>query len=503
MKLHYNPKTRNFILASGAEPDDANWIQFAESFYKTKCYRTAAQFKQYADKDAKEAFKNAKPILYPESKIALPSILDEHQVEGVHWILSRKYSYLSHAPGAGKTAQSIIASELCLRDIGAVVVIVPPTLTANWEREIDKFTKEFRAVTIIPTTNKKERVAWNADYIIVPNSMLTKDWVLEGLASVKTKVLIVDEASAFKESTTARSQTLYEKILPRDWRHVIFLDGSPAPNRAMELYAPLINLAPESIRFMNEYQFGFKYGAPKQGFRGKWEFKGWSNEAVLQKKIHRYLFHTVTEDKLNHPERLRSIVYINDKNLSAKIKKWERAALKDIKLSDLSDDSSKGAIAEWRHKVGLAKIKQSAQYIKEKLDKGKDHIIVFAWHREVVQALASTLGKYKPIVVMGGTKSKEREKYFELFNKGKYRLIIGNIAALSRGHNLQRGDRNIFVEYSWSDEVNKQCEKRSSRKGRDASHAVRSDYIVLADTLDEIVLNTAMRRERAIKKVIK
>lgn len=502
MRLGFNSKTLNFILTSGMEPDDPNWINFKPFKYRTPNVKTAAQFIRYANKSAKEQFKKSRPTLYLLPKdFALPSILDAHQIEGIKWALTRKYSYLSHAPGAGKTAQAIFISELADAN-GQVIVIAPPSLLINWEREIDKFTTEFRTVSIVGASDKQDRVAWNADYIIVPHSMIHKDWVLSGILQTKIKTLIVDEASAFKELNTIRSQTLYTKILSRNIKHVVFLDGSPAPNRAMELYAPLINLSPESIGYMSEFEFGRLYGAGKQGFRGKWEFKGWSREEELQRLLHKFLFHTVTEDKLSHAERKRMIVYISSKILPPKVWAWESKVIKQLKLSDISENASKGKIAEWRQQMGLMKVKPALTYIRECLSKGES-LLVFAWHREVIEKLSRGMKTTNHGVVMGGTKSSIREKLFKRFNDGKLKLIFGNISAMARGHNLQRADRIIFVEYSWSDEVNKQCEKRASRKGRDVSKPVKSSYLVVADSLDEVVMNSVRRRERAIKKVIR
>ncbi len=104
-------------------------------------------------------------------------------------------------------------------------------------------------------------------------------------------------------------------------------------------------------------------------------------------------------------------------------------------------------------------------------------------------------------MVIGGTSATEREKIFANFQAGTRKLIIGNIQAMGRGHNLQRADRVIFGEFSWTDELNKQCEKRASRRGSEKDF-VRCEYIVCPGSIDEKVLSSVFTKEKRVKRVI-
>jgi SNF2 family DNA or RNA helicase len=505
MVLKYKQKTNSFHLRSAMEPDGAEWREHKTkpNVYITTDIKAAARFHRYGTAKTKIFFNNVKPKLYDIATPALPKILDAHQKEGVKFILSRQSSYLAHAPGAGKTVQAIIASEM-IEVAGQTIIIAPPGLMLNWERELDKFTFEWRSVSIVPTSINAERVAWKSDYILVPFSMLTKDWVLKKLLKIKKKMVIVDEASGFKDYNAKRSQVLYDKILKlSEVPYIVMLDGSPTPNKYMDLWAPNYFLCPHGISFMTQIEFGLRFCGAKQGFRGKWEFKGSNNADELHRRMHKYFFNTVTEDKLEHSERLRSIAYITNKALPAELRIWESHFGKDVSISDFIDTDNKGELSKWRYRIGMSKVKYAVKYIIDRLEAGSESIGVYAWHREVCLALAEGLKKYKPGLVMGGTKPLEREHIFKEFNAGKKRLLVGNISAISRGHNLQRGDRAIFVEFSYSDEENKQVEKRFSRRGRDKTKPVRSEYLVVANSLDEAVLNIVLRKEKNTRKVIR
>lgn len=450
---------------------------------------------------------------------ALPAYLDAHQREGVKWILTRRASYLAHAPGAGKTCQAITAAALTPGP-GQVLFIVPPTLTTNWAREVRHWCAQLPdwkwrepTITVVSDTRRKDQVDWYSNWVIVPDSMITRPWVRERIeATLITrglwKFIAVDEASRFKEESSERSRVLFGGRLKDKTgapgfvyhaKHVVLLDGSPMPNRAMELWAPTYALSPESIHHMNYYQFGQRYGAGRINSYGKWEFKGTSNHEELRAKLTRKWMHVVSESELDHPERLRSVVLMTKDIRSAEHRRWEVSHLSRLN-SCTSESNSQGDLAKFRRELGVKKVAWTASYIKDRVKQRPDEsLLVFAWHREVVVALSDHFPSAR--VIMGGTSTKERDIFIRQFQNGKIKMLIMNIAAAGRGHNLQKASRVIFAEYSWSDEMNRQAEKRASRMGSDQL-SVRCEYIVSPGSMDEVILKAVMRKARNVERVI-
>lgn len=478
---------------------------------KTIEIREAVRFRAYADKQAEKVLKRLLIRMYKLPLLPPLDFLDKHQQEGLRWILSRSRSYLAHAPGAGKTAQAICASIFSRRPNRQTLFIVPPSLTLNWERELRKFsslaTGAFRPSTsIIPETSKAQEMFWGAFYLICPDSMLAKPWVLDELESRRFNVIAVDEASRFKEATSQRTIALFggklstgrmARGLAHRARHTILLDGSPMPNRPIELWAPLYGMAPETIDFMHHQDFGLRYGGATMDDRGRWEFKFSSNEKELHARLTKSFMHIVGEDELSHPERRRSIVFLNKDVRSPEHKEWERYKLPHFNLSDIDEDASQGQLATFRRELGLRKVPLAIKYIQNKPP--NESILIFAWHREVCEAIRNSL--YGSALVIGGTPADERERAFKKFQAGSLKYIVGNISAMGRGHNLQKADRVIFVESSWTDENNKQCEKRASRRGS-TKKFVRCEYLVAPDSMDELILRAVFKKAAMIKKVI-
>jgi SNF2 family DNA or RNA helicase len=509
-----NPK-RSVVLELSA---NEKWFIIANRQLSTYSLKESARFLEYGDENVKKIFDKIRIRYYSIPPRRFPRLLDPHQVEGVKWILSRSRAYIAHCPGAGKTLQAIWAACQIDRGLGQVLFIVPPTLTANWAREIalwlscpgSGINRVWPETTVIPETARQKHVGWDSEFVICPDSMLAKSWVLSNLLERKWRFLAVDEASRFKESTAQRSIALFGGLLRsgfkssglvRRARHSVLLDGSPLQNRPMELWAPVYAMAPEEIEYMSQTEFGMRYCGPRINNYGKYEFKWSSNEEELRERLRKNFMHVVGEDQLSHPARLRKMIFVNKDVRTSEIKEWEKRNLSGINLAQLNEDASKGDMARMRQEIGLLKVPFVARYTKEKLKK-EESVLLFCWHREVAYALFSELETFNPKLIIGGTDKRERERTIRQFQSGKTKLIIGNIASLGRGHNLQNGDRGIFAEYSWNDETNRQCEHRICRKGKSRLERVPFDYIVCPNSFDEIILNSVFNKMRIVKKVI-
>lgn len=493
------------------KPAPREWEKIDARTFRTNDLRVAKVYRAHADLKAERIFAKVFLKRYQAPDLSRLDFLDPHQIDGVRHILTRSRSYLAHAPGAGKTAQAICAATLT--DLEAPsLFIVPPSLTANWGHEIEKVGKWLGLspdFSTIGTSAQRDDVNWKASFIICPDSMLTASWVLEELAKIKFKFLAVDEASRFKEPLAKRTIALFggaaqgfkARGLIYGPKHVVLMDGSPMPNRPMELWAPTFAMVPEAIDFMPRQDFGMRYCGPTRNDFGGFEFNHSSNEDELKEKLQKDFMHVVHENALNHPERRRSILFMSEDPRTAAHKRWDKANLKGLDVGALDDDIKDTQLANWRHELGVRKVSWAVKYINERLKDKNESILVFAWHRDVCLELFASLPEKTTGLVIGGTPANVREHFFKRFQDGKLNCIVGNIAAMGRGHNLQRADRVIFVEPSWCGETNIQAEKRASRRGS-TKEFIRVEYICAPGSVDEIVLASIFSKDRSVKKVI-
>jgi hypothetical protein len=172
------------------------------------------------------------------------------------------------------------------------------------------------------------------------------------------------------------------------------------------------------------------------------------------------------------PPKIEEIVIL-DANESPKLAELDRKILsrlpKDEQLQSkfLATLDGDLHIATYRRMVGEEKIDASVEFIKDALENSKEHILVFAHHKAVIEKLSTELAKYKPLVVTGSTPMQTRHENVEAFQSGKSRVFIGQIQAAGTGLTLTRATRVIFVEFSWVDADNVQAADRCVLKGQE------------------------------------
>ena len=352
--------------------------------------KVAVEFRREADKLANNVLDRFLIKRYALTDSRLPQILDPHQREGVTFALTRSACYLAHAPGAGKTLEALTVGQQVFDKPfrSQVLLIVPPTLTKNWEREILKWEQaRWPSIYIVGQTEQAQNCDWFADYVIVPDSMLCKPWVYSELAFRKWKVIAVDEASRFKEVSSQRTIALFGgrvgayhachhySGLTHSAKHFILLDGSPMMNRPMELWAPIRALSWESIDFMSEHEFGVRYcGGRWNEETYEWEYRGANNLDELRLRLKDFM-HVVGEERLGHPERLRSMLFMEPQR-ALTLKAWEQKNLKST--IDPDEKKSLGELASHRKAIGLSKVDWVVKYVRERLETNHESLLVFA-----------------------------------------------------------------------------------------------------------------------------
>ena len=150
-------------------------------------------------------------------------------------------------------------------------------------------------------------------------------------------------------------------------------------------------------------------------------------------------------------------------------------------------------IATYRREIGKMKALAAVDYIQGCIDTLGENVLVFAYHREVIEAIALALKEYAPCIITGSTPMVERDRLVKLYQSNSdYPLFIGNIQAAGVGLTLTKATRVIFLEYSWVHAENAQAADRAHRIGQKISVVV--DYLVFKDSLDESILKTARRK---------
>lgn len=455
------------------------WSANRKEWY-TQSFENAAKLSPYCDEKAKielsRYFISVKPwlggISHPGNVMPFP-----FQIKAAEWMLSRNRAYLAADPGLGKTIIAALMVNSLPRQKTAYVC--PPFLVANTENEFEKWCLKYRDVHIIPDT-MLEKVAGYFD------------------------LLFIDEAHRFKNPSAKRTQALFKKLVPFASR-VYPMSGTAMPNRPMELYTVAKHLAPETIDFMNQFEFGMKYCAGYKrtiGPKQIWDFSGASNMEYLGKRLkEKFMLRIKKEDVLPElPPKQEEIVVLSD-NLPSKIGKLEKVLLKQYSPEDLlSAQFGDPHVSTYRRYIGEAKCNLASEFIEDILETTEESVLVFAHHVSVIQELKECLKRFDPIVVTGDVMPKNRQALVDQFQKDFFRRVfIGNIQAAGIGFTLTRATRVLFVEYSWVPAENEQASDRAHRIGQ--TNRVLVQYLIYKNSLDGTVMETILRKRTNINHI--
>jgi SWI/SNF-related matrix-associated actin-dependent regulator 1 of chromatin subfamily A len=140
------------------------------------------------------------------------------------------------------------------------------------------------------------------------------------------------------------------------------------------------------------------------------------------------------------------------------------------------------------------------EFVTEVLRTGSEKVVLFAHHRDVIQALDERLGRFHPVQLVGGMSPLARQRAIDQFHTDPLtRVFIGNIRAAGPGINLSNCSHCIFAELDWTPGIVSQAEDRCHRIGTRKSVLVQ--HLVLSGSVDAIMARTLIAKQAVLTKV--
>lgn len=497
---------------------DAAGFRFHEErkFWYTELHRVAARLSQYADDKAKNEIYSVMLDVTPwEGALPHPQNLKPvyYQPIAARFALSRNRSYLAMDPGLGKTPTvCLMMNALHSKRPRAFIYMCPSFLVRNVENEIDTWcphlgVEHFREPEIFSTSR----------VLIVPDSLMHREnfnkdiayWLLDRVPHHTQTVLIVDECHRFKNPESARTRSLLGhtsktgKVTPAFvdmFNRVVYMSGTPMPNRPAELYPILSKSAHETIDFMTFPEYGDKFCAGRYNKFGK-EFTGASNIRELAAKVQGTFMFRLRKDALKLPPLLEELLIVAD-DQPKQLAEFDHALLKQYSPEDLMQAKISAQyqfqdmhLMTYQRLLGLEKVPHAVTFLDDLMSETDENILVFCKHKDVIAVLAEKLKKYDPSVITGQTKTEDRYDIVQDFqnNKSK-RILIGNLKAMGVGFNLTKATRVLIVEPDWTPSTNDQARDRAHRYGQ--TNSVLVQYLVYKNSVDRRVLDVVLKKRK-------
>lgn len=448
-----------------------------------------------------------------EGCVAVPGLKLEllgYQRAGVGFALQKGRVLIADEPGLGKTAQALAFLQ-ARKDLRPALVVCPASLKLNWRAEAGRFLEDCpeNEVAVLNGTVPQE--------VRAPISIINYDilyaWVpvMQG----QVRAVILDESHAIKSRDSRRTKAVLE--VARHAEAVICLTGTPLLNRPADLFTQLNLLAPQEFGSFFEYGRRYCAGRKKQifvrggGKKSVWDFSGASHLDELNERLRStVMVRRLKKDVLKElpPKRVAEIPvelaspgeYLQ---AESEFRDWLREKVEQGIYDEERLDSALRAeamvkVEYLKQCAARLKLASAVEWIRGFLDSGQK-LVVFAHHREIVEALAKEFGRVAVVLTGGGSQDVKDAAVRRFQGDPGCRLFIGSIQAAGVGLTLTAASDVTFVEYPWRPADFDQAVDRCHRIGQ--ANSVTAWCLVASvpevETVDERVLKV-LAAKRAV-----
>lgn len=444
------------------------------------------------------------------------SKLFDYQQKTVDWLCEVDHDrYVAHEPGLGKTITAIAYADRI--NAQSILVVAPAHGRKNWEKEFHAWQTKPRSVTTI--LSAKDAVPNEGSRVVI----VSYDAVSQGSRALfRSRILgqgwdllILDEAHMLGRNSE-RTRFLLGPVngLHRKARRVLPLSGTPATKSASELYPIIRALWPSLVADMRWRDFEDAYCRVKTMRIGAREVRTvvGTNQTKIQELrglLRPYMQVLKTDDVLDEIPPLRVQTYTVSP--ITPVNHWRKTELTDAEkelsaLLDRCDDveavlrDNQTAFATQRRILGIHKVESVVKISTDELEAGADKkLVIFAWHREVVERICQGLDSFGVVRVDGSIGTNEKQNAQDKFQTDPLvRVFVGQLRAASTNLTLTAAHDVLIAEASWTPGENYQAIRRCRRIGQ--TKPVLARYIAL-DGADDRIMRVLAERSKELDEL--
>lgn len=438
--------------------------------------------------------------------------LFQYQNDGADWLAARENAFLADDMGVGKTAQLIHGADLVCAE--TVLVACPAFLQYNWISEFQQWSMYDRKYHII-SGQYGEPLKGHVNLVSYNQAERARPEKLTKTGGAWYDLVIADEGHYLKTIGTARTKAIYgDKFFAktgvigatdRTW----VASATPTPNNPTELYPHFRALFPDILKTnkmgppigFDTFAETYCVFGQKKGRKGDRPIVGAKNLDVLKSRMApHFLRRTLEEVAPQVPDIFWGQLHLyNPAAMDAEDGMDDSEKLMLLRaLEDGEIKKHEHTLATLRHFYGVAKAQTIAPMIKSELENNPDmKLVVFAYHKEVIEILRTAFAPKNTIVIEGSVPMAKRHELTNRFQTDPAaRLLIGQYIACGEGLTLTAAHHALFVEYDWSPEKNRQSAARLRRIGQ--TKKVLARMVSLVGSLDEQITNICFRKANMI-----
>lgn len=428
--------------------------------------------------------------------LALP--LREYQNQAVELLRRSKRILLGDDLGLGKTASAI--GGFTLPGALPALVVTATHLTAQWEREVNRFAPHLTTHVIKQKKSYDITIGGKMPDVIIISYFKLDDWHKSLVGKIRYFIADeVQELRSWKHNAVPKKYRAAQRISER----AEFFIGTSA--------TPIYNYGGEFYSVMNAIRPGF-LGNWREFFaawcRGSWDKAQLRDPKAFGAFIRKkgvFLRRTRSEVNREIP-MLQKIPHMIEADLAALDSVSDACAeLARLILSDTPLEQGKKMqlstefSSKLRHATGVAKAAYIAEFVKMLLQSEKK-IVLFLWHRDVYDIVLEALKDYKPVMYSGTESPAEKEKSRIAFMEGDARVMLMSLRSGPGLDGLQHVCRTVvFGELDWSSGA---MDQGSGRVHRDGQRDPVVAYYLMADSgIDPIMSDVLGVKRHQVENV--
>jgi len=475
-----------------------------------------------------------------------------YQKKAIKFAVERMVAALFLDPGLGKTSIVLATFKILQKKgfIGKMFVVAPLRVCQMvWPKEAKKW-KDFHGfrVELLHGPDKEEALWREADiYVINPEGLswllgvhkvekvtvnkFTKEetthvYLVEDKKRIKAlhledAMLVVDESTKFKKSTSDRSKIL--KMVLKFFRRRYILTGTPVPNGLLDLFGQIyiLDLGKTLGSYITSYRNTF---FDPSGFGGYTWLPKEDTPKRIEKLLKPLAIRMEAADHLKLPKLILNDIYVDLPPAAWKVyKEMEKELFAQLDRGEIVTALSAGAAAGKCHQIangGIfreeylraeAKIR-SERWIdlhEAKLDAvedlieeigGKPVLVAYDYEHDLYR-LKKRFGKDTPHIG-GGVSGKRAIEIEAAWNRGEIPVLLGHPASIGHGLNLQEACQHIvWHSLTYDLEFYDQFVQRVLRQGNPHTR-VFNHRIVARGTLDEMILLALAEKDGTQKRFL-
>jgi len=401
--------------------------------------------------------------------------------------------------GLGKTLVAIeaVAAYWAGGQRGPTLVVAPKSVREQWYEMITKQLPNASVAILgvagrLPGEINSTTELKHYDFVITHYEGLLGAG--RSLAKINWLMIIADEAHRIKNRKAKRA--MWIKLLPA--RHKMALTGTPMDHRPDELWSMINWLYPRVLT--SYWKWRETHCEIKETWAGYEEVIGTKDPAALGRVLSPFTLHRTKQAVAPElPPKIFTYVPLELEGQQLKLyQSIAKQAKKDIvvNLDEFRDFPHNDPLLILNKLSLIMKLQQAASnphilgvdidgakwdwlmdYVTDNPD---ETMVIFSKFRDTAIRLASAL---KAALVIGGSRTPILDA--APFLTGTNRLLVGTIAAMGEGLNLQRARTAIFLDMEWSSIKMQQAIDRIHRI--DITEPKQIIYLLAQNTVDQLV----------------